>query len=90
MQAAEIGVGIYYPIPCHRQQYVLELGIEADLPDTDTAADGCLSLPMFPLLSDADQDAVIAAFRGSVLRHAGTAATDAAGDGSAVAGAATR
>jgi hypothetical protein len=62
MQAAEIGVGIYYPIPCHRQQYVMELGIEADLPDTDAAAAGCLSLPMFPLLGDADQDAVIAAF----------------------------
>jgi dTDP-4-amino-4,6-dideoxygalactose transaminase len=88
MQAAEIGVGIYYPIPCHRQQYVLELGIEADLPDTDAAADGCLSLPMFPLLSDADQDTVIAAFRASVLRHTGGPAAEAAGDGSAVAGAA--
>src|SRR6185436_265726 len=35
---AGIGVGIYYPIPVHRQLYVMELGLHADLPHTDVAA----------------------------------------------------
>jgi dTDP-4-amino-4,6-dideoxygalactose transaminase len=85
MQAAEIGVGIYYPIPCHRQQYVLELGIDADLPDTDAAAAGCMSLPMFPGLSDAEQDVVIETLRASILRHAGAGADAAADAGAEVA-----
>ena len=40
--------GIYYPIPVHRQPYVVERGIQADLPVTDEAAAHTLSLPMFP------------------------------------------
>jgi perosamine synthetase len=71
MKQAGIICGIYYPIPCHRQSYVMELGIEADLPNTDAAAAGCMSLPMFPGLTEAEQDEVVAALRASVLRHAG-------------------
>ncbi len=66
---AGIGVGIYYPIPVHRQQYVLERGIEADLPVTDAAAAACMSLPMFPGLTDGEQDEVVRAVRTSVARH---------------------
>ncbi len=69
-----IGVGVYYPIPVHRQQYVLELGIEADLPLTDAAAAACMSLPMFPTLTDAEQDEVIRVLRDSVTRRVGDAA----------------
>ena len=82
---AGIGVGIYYPIPVHRQQYVLERGIEADLPVTDAAAAACISLPMFPGLTDGEQDEVVRAVRTSVARR-----VDPAGFASgAVAGAAT-
>ena len=58
--------GIYYPIPVHRQPYVLERGIHADLPVTDRAAARTLSLPMYPGLTDAEQDEVIAAVRDQV------------------------
>jgi dTDP-4-amino-4,6-dideoxygalactose transaminase len=70
MEDAGVMCGIYYPIPCHRQAYVLELAIEADLPNTDAAAAGSLSLPMYPSLSATEQDLVIEALRGSILRHA--------------------
>jgi UDP-2-acetamido-2-deoxy-ribo-hexuluronate aminotransferase len=70
MKDAGVSCGIFYPIPCHRQAYVMELGIEADLPNTDAAAASCMSLPMYPGLTEAEQDQVVAALRASVLRHA--------------------
>ena len=69
-----IGVGVYYPIPVHRQPYVQERGIEAHLPVTDRAAARTLSLPMFPGLTDAEQDEVIGAFRAAVERLVGAEA----------------
>ena len=68
MKEAGVICGIYYPIPCHRQAYVLELGIEANLPVTDAAAAASLSLPMYPGLTEDEQDQVISAFRAVVLR----------------------
>ena len=67
---AGIGVGIYYPIPVHRQAYVMERGLHADLPHTDVAAARTLSLPMYPGLTEAEQQEVVDAVRASVLRHA--------------------
>jgi perosamine synthetase len=75
LKAADIGVGIYYPIPVHRQPYVLERGIAADLPITDRIAAGCLSLPLYPGLTDDEQATVVAALRASVERHLGPAGT---------------
>ncbi len=65
-----IGVGIYYPIPVHRQPYVLERGIHADLPVTDAAAEGSLSLPIYPGLTPDEEATVIGAVRAAVGRHA--------------------
>jgi perosamine synthetase len=73
LAAAGVSTGIYYPIPVHRQPYVLALGIQADLPVTDRAAARSLSLPMFPGLTDEDQATVIEAVRAVVGRHAATA-----------------
>jgi dTDP-4-amino-4,6-dideoxygalactose transaminase len=66
LAAAGVGAGIYYPIPVHRQPYVLERGIHADLPITDRAAVRTLSLPMYPGLTEAEQGEVIAAVRDQV------------------------
>src|SRR5664279_5565488 len=68
MKDAGVICGIYYPIPCHRQAYVMELGIEADLPNTDAAAAGSMSLPMYPGLTEAEQLQVVEALRTAVLR----------------------
>jgi dTDP-4-amino-4,6-dideoxygalactose transaminase len=59
----------------YRQAYVMELGIEADLPNTDAAAAGSMSLPIFPGLAEAEQDHVIEVLRAAVLRHSVTTGT---------------
>lgn len=79
LTAGGIGVGTYYPIPVHKAAYMLERGFDVSLPVTEEAAASCLSLPMFPGLSDEDQDTVIAAVRASVERHGGARAGTSAG-----------
>ena len=74
LAAAGIATAVYYPVPVHRQPYVLERGLGGGvLPVTDRAAERTLSLPMFPGLSDADQTTVIAAVRVAVERRASAA-----------------
>jgi perosamine synthetase len=70
LHAAGIGAGIYYPIPVHRQAYILERGIHAELPDTDAAAATSLSLPIFPGMRGDEVATVVTAFRETVTRHA--------------------
>ncbi|HEX7611667.1 MAG TPA: DegT/DnrJ/EryC1/StrS aminotransferase family protein, partial [Candidatus Limnocylindrales bacterium] len=70
MKDAGVICGIYYPIPCHRQAYVMELGIEADLPNTDAAAASCMSLPMYPGLTEGEQQQVIGALHTAVHSNA--------------------
>jgi perosamine synthetase len=83
LREAGVGADIYYPIPVHRQSYIMERGLHADLPVTDAAASRTLALPMFPGLTDAEQDQVIAAVRDAVGRHLGSDGAQGAGDGSA-------
>jgi perosamine synthetase len=71
LREAGVGADIYYPIPVHRQSYIVERGLHADLPVTDAAASRTLALPMFPGLTDAEQETVIAAVRTAVERHLG-------------------
>ena len=69
LKEAGIGTGIFYPIPIHRQRYILERGIHADLPVTDRAARRSVSLPMYPGLSETDQATVIDAVRAAFEHH---------------------
>src|SRR6476620_5491441 len=71
LREAGVGEDIYYPIPVHRQSYIMERGLHADLPVTDGAASRTLALPMFPGLTDAEQAQVIDAVRSAVGRHLG-------------------
>jgi dTDP-4-amino-4,6-dideoxygalactose transaminase len=58
--AAGIGTGIHYPIPLHLQKAYAGLGVgRGSLPATESAADRILSLPMFPGLSEAQQERVV-------------------------------
>jgi dTDP-4-amino-4,6-dideoxygalactose transaminase len=66
LQQAGVGARVYYPTPVHRQPYVLERGIHADLPVTDRLAAETLSLPIFPGLTEREQDQVVAALRSAV------------------------
>jgi dTDP-4-amino-4,6-dideoxygalactose transaminase len=64
-QAAGVGAGIHYPLPLHLQPAWRHLGLaRGDLPVTEAWAAECLSLPLYPELTDAQQDRVIQVVRG--------------------------
>src|SRR5512135_713060 len=64
-----VGADVYYPLPVHRQAYIMERGLHADLPVTDAAAARTIALPMFPGLSEVEQATVIQEVRAAVQRH---------------------
>ena len=62
LEARGIGCGIHYPKALHQQPAYARLGYAAgDLPRTERATAEVLSLPLYPELTDAQQDEVVAA-----------------------------
>ncbi|HZR01830.1 MAG TPA: DegT/DnrJ/EryC1/StrS family aminotransferase [Burkholderiales bacterium] len=57
LDAEKIGSMIYYPIPLHKQD-VYESDHRLTLPHSEAAAAEVLSLPMFPMLNDAQLDRI--------------------------------
>jgi dTDP-4-amino-4,6-dideoxygalactose transaminase len=54
-----IGTGLHYPIPLHLQQAYAYLGCpEGALPETEVLAGKILSLPMYPQLTEQQQERV--------------------------------
>ena len=74
LREAGVGADVYYPLPVHRQAYIMERGLHADLPVTDAAAARTIALPMHPSLTADEQAVVIAAVRAAVRRRATGAA----------------
>jgi dTDP-4-amino-4,6-dideoxygalactose transaminase len=63
-RAAGVGAGAHYPVPLHLQPAWRHLGYaRGDLPASEAWAAECLSLPLYPELSEEQQDRVIAAVR---------------------------
>ena len=80
LRDAGIGADVYYPVPVHRQAYIMERGLHADLPVTDAAAAQTLALPIYPGLTESEQATVIHAFRDAVARHVTVDAREAAAE----------
>jgi dTDP-4-amino-4,6-dideoxygalactose transaminase len=62
----ELGVdtGVHYPTPIHLQPAYAHLGHRrGTFPETERSAERVLSLPMYPELSDAQVDRIVAAVR---------------------------
>jgi dTDP-4-amino-4,6-dideoxygalactose transaminase len=56
----KIGNSIYYPIPCHLQKALAHLQFKlGDFPHAESAASEVLSLPIFPGITQEEQDYVI-------------------------------
>ncbi len=62
MKERNIGTGLHYRAvhlyPYYREQFGFKPG---DFPEAETISDRIVSLPLFPLMTDADQDRVVAA-----------------------------
>jgi dTDP-4-amino-4,6-dideoxygalactose transaminase len=66
LQAAGIETGIHYPQPVHLQKAYAHLGYRrGDLPITETLCQRCLSLPIYPELSDAKLCNVVSVLLGN-------------------------
>jgi dTDP-3-amino-3,4,6-trideoxy-alpha-D-glucose transaminase len=70
LAARGIAAQVHYPIPAHRQPAFVANAVGVNLPVTDRASQEVLSLPMYPELSNAEVDEVIAAVRDAVREAA--------------------
>lgn len=60
LRAAGIGVQVHY-VPVHHHSVSADLGLQpGDLPICDEAYEKLISIPMFPAMTDSDQDRVVA------------------------------
>lgn len=67
LRAAGIGVNVHY-IPIHTQPYYQQLGFDwGDLPQAELFYERIISLPMFPDLTEAEQDHVVATLEAALL-----------------------
>ena len=67
LHAAGVGVGVHYPIPMHLQGALSGLGYRAgDFPNSESAAKEILSLPMFPGITESQQEFVAHELRRSL------------------------
>ncbi|MEX0746038.1 MAG: DegT/DnrJ/EryC1/StrS family aminotransferase [Phycisphaeraceae bacterium] len=64
LEACGVGTRVYYPEPLHVQPCYTALGYHAgNFPATEAACEEVLSLPIYPEMTDAQQDEVVAAVR---------------------------
>jgi dTDP-4-amino-4,6-dideoxygalactose transaminase len=67
LKAADVQTMIYYPVPLHLQEVHANLGHRPGcFPHAEAAADRCLSLPIYPEMTEAQRETVISALAEAV------------------------
>lgn len=60
LRERNINPALHYPVPCHLQKAYSNFGYKkGDLPDAEYLSDHCLSLPMYPQLTDDEVNYVV-------------------------------
>ena len=71
LQEHRIGTEIYYPVPLHRQECFAYLGYaDGELPESESAAQESLALPIYPELTDQQLDHVTDTIVAYIGEHA--------------------
>ncbi len=71
LKAHGVEAGIHYPVPLHLQPAYAHLGYQqGDFPVTEAVADSCLSLPLYPEMTDSQQGYVVEQIRMFLDREA--------------------
>lgn len=65
MHEAGVLVNLHY-IPVYRQPYYEDIGNTAECPEADKYYAEALTIPLYPAMSEAQQDSVVAALRDAV------------------------
>jgi dTDP-4-amino-4,6-dideoxygalactose transaminase len=64
LEAAGVGCALHYPLPLHLQKALADLGHQAgDFPMAEKASRECLSLPIYPELTEAQIQRVVGVIR---------------------------
>ncbi len=72
LKANNVGTEIYYPVPLHMQECFAWLGQkEGDLPESEAAARETIAIPIYPELTDEQQQHVVDTVVGYLREHAG-------------------
>jgi len=61
-----IGCAVYYPTPLHRQPAFADLGVHDGLPVSEQTSERCLSLPIFPEMTDEQVERVAECLRNAL------------------------
>ena len=72
LEARGIETGLHYPVPVHLQEAYADLEHRpGDFPIAERVASDCLSLPLFPEMTDEQQDRVVAALHDVLMADRG-------------------
>ena len=66
LQENSIACAIYYPIPLHRQEVYISANKDRQLPVTESVANKCFSLPVYPELENDTVDIITDVIRGAL------------------------